>query len=339
MVNLVSTVFFLTSAVASASQASKTCDVEERKLSHALEEEDQAADPNNVQMLQKGHRMKQSLAASPKAVELASDGETAEAREKDGLLQKVVSGADSSVELDSAAVSHVDSADVEGLVNLDHNGNLCMLCGKPLAERVDREYTEFRNDCGAKSSPTGPTREALSQPAEQFLQRAAGNEQSEKNGFCELNFAKSCADAIANRDYLYWAKSLNLTDHRLKATAVWDGKYCQLNGFLSKDLKALQHDFEGMRDKARNLCLQKYSKHESDKLTFLDMMQHANYDDEKGPSLVDAERLAAWNCGMGDMGCDMAMCAYSFCEKSDGTVGLYDECEGWHPIRGMPHVH
>mmetsp|Transcript_156620 Transcript_156620/g.272549 ORF Transcript_156620/g.272549 Transcript_156620/m.272549 type:complete len:345 (+) Transcript_156620:61-1095(+) len=342
MVNFISIfcVSYLAKVVASG-EGLKSCDADERKWSYALGE-DEAADPNSVQLIQKGQRLKSALpgAQQAQAVELASDGEAATPREKDAqgaLLQKAASGAESSVELDSAASSHAESADVEGLVNLDHNGNLCMLCSKPLEERVDREYKEFRTDCGAKSSPTGPAKDDLSKPAAQFLQQAAGNEKSGKNGFCELNFAKSCADAIANRDYLYWAKSLNLTDPRLSATASWDGKYCKMNGFLSKDVRALQHDFEGMQAKARQLCETKYSKHDIEKLTFLDMMQHANYDDGgKGPSLLDAERLAAWNCGMGDVGCDMAMCAYSFCEKGDGTVGLYDECEGWHPVHGMP---
>lgn len=33
---------------------------------------------------------------------------------------------------------------------------------------------------------------------------------------------------------------------------------------------------------------------------------------------------------------DIAMCVYSFCILSDGSVGVYDECDGWDPIRGMP---
>merc|ERR1719230_1344018 len=157
----------------------------------------------------------------------------------------------------------------------------------------------------------------------------------ESNAFCELNFAKSCADAIANKDYLYWAKSIDLKASGSRENSAWDGRYCRQNGFLQSDVKALQHDFEATQAKAKDLCKTKYAKYNIHNITFKDMMAAARYDDAAAPSLEDAELLAAWNCAMGDLGCDMALCAYSFCEKGQGT-GLYDECEGWHPVHGMP---
>ena len=39
---------------------------------------------------------------------------------------------------------------------------------------------------------------------------------------------------------------------------------------------------------------------------------------------------------MGASGCDMTYCAYSFCELGNGKFGMYDECEGWDPVKGMP---
>ena len=39
---------------------------------------------------------------------------------------------------------------------------------------------------------------------------------------------------------------------------------------------------------------------------------------------------------MGGPACDMAYCAYTFCVKEDGSLGIYDDCPGWDPVRGMP---
>merc|ERR1712113_905753 len=58
-----------------------------------------------------------------------------------------------------------------------------------------------------------------------------------------------------------------------------------------------------------------------------------------GELLMDkdsAGQTAAWNCAMGSVSCDIAYCNHAYCEKSDGTVGTMDECEGWDLFRGMP---
>lgn len=232
--------------------------------------------------------------------------------------------------------SPADPGPPDGIVSLDHNGRVCMLCGRPLPERLGgKSYTRFRRDCGGRSSPTGPTAADLTVPAVQFARPGVGAEPP-MNGFCALNFAKSCADAVANEDYLYWPKSLDLASESMSANAPWDARYCSLNGFLERDILALQHNFTGMQAKAHELCSMKYAKHGIDKLTFLDMMSKSRYDDKNAPTLEEAELLAAWNCAMGDLGCDMAMCAYSFCRKGRGSFGLYGECAGWDPVTGMP---
>mmetsp|Transcript_49308 Transcript_49308/g.86831 ORF Transcript_49308/g.86831 Transcript_49308/m.86831 type:complete len:324 (+) Transcript_49308:57-1028(+) len=307
----------LSAASVSASEAcaegsGRACErVQAESLEEALQWEEHSGESTNVQLIQKKSRTK-SAADSSSVDQLTYDAAESSPQGQEKTL---------------------DAADVEGLVTLDHNGHLCMLCSKPLPERVDKEYKEFRTDCGRSSSPTGPAATDLSKPVVQFMEK--GN-QMKKNGFCELNYAKSCADAIANKDYLYWAKSLNLKDPRMRSTAIWDARYCYKNGFLDKDVVALQHDFYGMQAKSRELCKLKYAKHGIEKLSFLDMMTLSKYNDASAPSLQDAEALAAWNCGMGDIGCDMAMCAYSYCVKGNNSIGLYDECEGWDPIKGMP---
>merc|ERR1719188_775675 len=137
------------------------------------------------------------------------------------------------------------------------------------------------------SSPSGPAADALSKP----VMELHGSGEGEKNGFCALNFAKRCADAIANRDYLYWAKSLDLNSSTLRSNAAWDGRYCAMNGFLDKDVVALQHDFEGMSAKGKDLCKTKYAKYNIEKITFKDMMSAARYEDPTAPKLDEAELL------------------------------------------------
>mmetsp|Transcript_97072 Transcript_97072/g.257931 ORF Transcript_97072/g.257931 Transcript_97072/m.257931 type:complete len:361 (-) Transcript_97072:21-1103(-) len=273
------------------------------------------------------HHVAQSAAAADlsKVALHASSAEQASAATKD------VAGANA-----SAAAGEGSSASSDSIVSLDHNGHICMLCGKPLPERMGtRKYTEFRTDCGRRSSPTGPSAADLTVPAVEFA-RSGKSADLSMNGFCALNFAKSCADAVANRDYLYWPKSLDLASAAMSANAPWDARYCGLNGFLHKDIVKLQNNFTGMREKAQELCDTKYAKHGIEKLTFLDMMSKSRYDDKEAPTQQEAELLAAWNCAMGDLGCDMAMCAYSFCHQDKGAFGLYNECAGWDPVEGMP---
>jgi len=236
----------------------------------------------------------------------------------------------------SEAANVTKAAQEDAPISMDHNGHVCMLCSKPLPERTNKNYTEFRTDCGGKSSHTGPTKSSLSVAAVSLHETNDAGEVV-SNGFCELNFAKSCADAVANQDYLYWPKSINLNASASRANAAWDARYCALNGFLEHDIVSLQHDFGGLRSKGETLCKTKYSKYNTEKLSFMDMMSAARYDDETAPKLEEAELLAAWNCAMGDLGCDLALCAYSFCKKGASSEhGLYDECEGWDPVNGMP---
>ena len=84
------------------------------------------------------------------------------------------------------------------------------------------------------------------------------------------------------------------------------------------------------------------------------------------PTVAEAQEMAGWTCAMGTAACDMAYCAYSFCNRAyflsilhatsvslfqtccsslrvvrrgklaNGTLGIYDECEGWDPVKGMP---
>ncbi|CAJ1359662.1 unnamed protein product, partial [Effrenium voratum] len=222
-------------------------------------------------------------------------------------------------------------ASEEHVLSRDHNGKVCMLCNQPLPERLgDRRYSVFRRDCGKHSGPTGPSLEAMATPAAEL----AGDKVAE--GFCALNFAKSCTDAVANQDYLYFPKSIDFEHPSMSSNVRWDGRYCLLNGFLDRSVLELQQNFTALGARAKELCRTKYAKHGIERLNFLDMLQLSKQDDSNAPSIEEAELMAAWNCAMGDLGCDMAMCAYSFCDQGSGQPGLYGQCQGWDPVAGMP---
>lgn len=242
----------------------------------------------------------------------------------------VANDATSATLASSVVSSEHSSVEVIPTTSVDHNGNICLMCGAPLAERLgNKTYAITRKDCGSRSTPTGPRYEDLVRPAVAFIDAAR-----DTNGFCELNFAKSCVDAVANQDYLYWAKSLDLRHPTMRQHAGRDALYCRVNGFLAPDVVRLQSNFTGMQQKAAELCGTRYAKHNISTLSFLNMTSTWRSDGEE-PSQSDAEVLAAWNCAMGDLGCDMAMCAYSFCDKGNGVVGVYDECSNWDPVQGM----
>lgn len=237
-----------------------------------------------------------------------------------------------------AAAEESQAGDTEHVITKDHNGKVCMLCSTPSPERLgDRKYDRFLTDCGSESSATGPSPQAMAKPAVELWKR--GEEIKGANGFCTLNFAKSCADAVANQDYSYFAKSIDFHNPTMRANVRWDGRYCHLNGFLEESVVKLQHNFTALQHHARELCETKYAKHGVERLSFLDMLELSRQEKADAPSLQEAETMAAWNCAMGELGCDIAMCAYSFCDKAGSQPGLYGECEGWDPLVGMPLRH
>merc|ERR1740121_2317550 len=110
-----------------------------------------------------------------------------------------------------------------------------MMCDKPPLHRTGgKQYATFRKDCGSHSTPTGPDMAALTTPVLQLLSK-----DKDMNGFCALNYAKACADAIANEDYLYWAKSLDFSSEDLHREVAFNTRYCQLNGFLDSKVTRL----------------------------------------------------------------------------------------------------
>lgn len=222
-----------------------------------------------------------------------------------------------------------DSPDEEmkkKITTVDMNGKQCALCGDPLPERVDRVYTK-RTDCGNHSIFDDQAR--MLEPISSFNKPGT-------NAWCELNLQKMCADSLYNKDFLFQAKAVDYPRNM-----TYDQVYCKHNGWLKPEIRALQHDFDGMKAKAEEVCnSDRYKRTKWDTtMTLADMSVIYNTGMNRtyaAPTEEEAIFVGSFTCAMGSAGCDMAYCAYSFCEKEDGSFGMYDECEGWDPVKGMP---
>lgn len=136
-----------------------------------------------------------------------------------------------------------------------------------------------------------------------------------------------------NQDFLFWAKSFDVRDPE-RAYMKWA---CVSNGWLTPEFLLLQHDYEATQAKSDELCAsERYLQYGwNTTMTSWDALR--NYMSELGnASVAGAERMEAYKCAMGSLGCDIALCVYSYCIMSDGSIGVYDECDGWDPVRGMP---
>lgn len=229
----------------------------------------------------------------------------------------------------------VTSSMSEWFVTVDVNGRLCMICGEPSAHRSDRDY-EKRTDCGNQSLIEHLGN--VDVPLISFSRQADG-EQPETNAFCELNVQKVCADSIYNKDFLFQAKSIYIPESEpCGETCAYDWWYCKYNGWLKPEIVALMHDFDGMKAESERQCNTKYAKYGwNSTFTQRDQMDAYLPGMARGkPTEDEALIVGAWTCAMGSAGCDMAYCAYTYCDYGDDVVRTYGECEGWDPVKGMP---
>merc|ERR1719401_145431 len=187
----------------------------------------------------------------------------------------------------------------------------------PKAGRINRPYA-LRTDCGKQAITPNVPLITYSHPGQ------AGS--PDTNAWCELGWQTECAQAIYNRDYMFQAKA-----NDIPPGFSWDFFYCKHNGWLEPEYVALQNDFDGMRAKAAAFCEQPEYVNMGWKtsLTMNDFNAAYNPVQMRGwPTKEEAKFMGAWACAMGDAGCDIAMCGYTFCDKGNGTMGLYSECEG-----------
>ena len=130
---------------------------------------------------------------------------------------------------------------MESFESIDVNGRYCSICSMPHADRAPNNSYVQRSDCGNRSYWEHPENGNL--PLSTFIKEAT-EEHNETNGWCELNFEKGCSDAVYNKDYLYFAKSVrwpNLPNIGYSMSS-YDQHFCYYNGWLSAEIRALQHD-------------------------------------------------------------------------------------------------
>jgi len=147
------------------------------------------------------------------------------------------------------------------------------------------------------------------------------------NGFCQMGWPL-CPDAVAAKDYVYYAKGIGRPWVQEKADH--DKNYCGLNGWLKPEIAAIVRNFTATKAKGEELC---HSRYENDfyRTTNIELKLEKFGDVRKKPG---AEKCASWNCAMGDLGCDLAYCNYWYCELEDGSFGTMEECNGFNMKRG-----
>lgn len=178
--------------------------------------------------------------------------------------------------------------------------------------------------CSKSKRPAWTLSAPLDTPGKQFSSEGW-------NAFCQMGWS-ACPDAIANRDYVYHGKSFGYS-HIKHVAAPVDSVYCRAAGFLKPEIASLVHNFTAMHELGQELCRTRFAipYQETANMGFIDI-------NTSRMDANDVARLGAWDCAMsgGELGCTIAMCNYAYCEKSDGSVGVEDECEGWDAVHGMP---
>jgi len=240
----------------------------------------------------------------------------------------------------------------------DMNGRNCSLCGTPLKGRgydgvavysstlapgdtvTPPDYI-VRDDCGNQSDMPVTT------PLVSFTYETTNPVIPYTNAWCETNWQKICADSMANRDYLYQAKTLDVP-----RGSTYDFYYCKYNGFLTKEARtAVASGFDELQNFTAAFCSARASEYDIDSITRKSMLEHyvpGLLADPSVPTVDQARFLGAWLCSMGGTngqrtgaGCDIAYCHYTYGDLDPSATSntpfcMYEECEGWDPLTGMP---
>jgi len=171
------------------------------------------------------------------------------------------------------------------------------------------------------------------------------------NGFCQSGWS-ACPDAVANKDYSYYWKSLG--PEWVKAAGTIDKAYCAKNGWLTPEYRAMLHNFTALHEKAKEECGTKWNKPEyniasssasgvlqavmgSVRAASVLPLKSLLWKAMTNPadilmSELAAHQAAAWNCAMGDVGCDIFYCNAAYCDKGHGVLGELDQCEGYDKV-------
>ena len=224
---------------------------------------------------------------------------------------------------------------------------LSTVCAAPLPGRgYDTKRFLHRNDCGQKPSviyTSAYTVAALQTPLGTLTHNTSVAPYW-TNGWCAFNMQPICADAILNRDYLFFAKSM-----RSPRDDTYDFHYCRLNGWLTKQVRTSVHSFDAHTSWATAECAARDAELQRDGEGSLAASTLASAPisladrHSANESLRSARRRGSATCAYGGgwghlngAACDSAYCAYTFGDLGGGDYCVYDDCKGWDPVLGMP---
>jgi hypothetical protein len=191
----------------------------------------------------------------------------------------------------------------------------------------DGESYQVRATDGCKGRPIESLFASEHATALSFKEMLRRDSAEHWNGFCQMRWTP-CPDAVKAEDYVYYAKSIGLP--WVQAQADHDKHYCGLNGWLKPEIASIVRNFTATKAKGEELC---HSRYETDfyRTTTIELTLE-KFGDVRTPQ--GAENAGAWNCAMGDLGCDLAYCNYWYCELEDGSIGTMEECNGFNKKRG-----
>jgi len=183
-----------------------------------------------------------------------------------------------------------------------------------------------------------------------------------KDHWCQLGFLSpcisECATAHVNKDYRQFVATVGYPwEHHKQRKIVYDGGefytanhifpyddlYCHGNKWHALDFHEVS-DYHGWHAKAAAECqklqvefplLKTWNADEMLKTTKSEIRMLETHLNGRGlaPTTWMMRRHAAFKCGFGDLGCDMAYCAANFCILPGKTPGKYvmghrEQCPG-----------
>jgi len=253
-------------------------------------------------------------------------------------------------------------------IECDMNGNQCSLCGRPLPGRgydgkavysstitpgttIHAPDYILRDDCGNHTTYNVPPLRKLEvslTPVTWFNQQPSQAAfPGWTNAWCETNGQKVCVDAVTNRDYMFQPKTYDIP-----RGFTFDFYYCKYNGWLSAESRAIvTRGFDAMHNDTVGFCAERNREFPLASITSVSMQEYylpGLLGPQHRPTPEQARYLGAWTCAMGGAdgestgsGCDQAYCHYTYGEL-DPAAGaskafcMYEECEGWDQMTGMP---
>jgi len=231
--------------------------------------------------------------------------------------------------------------------------------GKPIS--VAPDYI-VRDDCIEATDPTEFLLRRLSKQTYKYSGAQADLYPGYTNGWCYFGLQTTVAYGFANRDNRWQGKSIDLRGDNApfvtcanSGSCTYDYHYCKYNGFLNVTTRTkVSEGFESVNAYARDFCAWKEAQgYDLDGMIGLQMLNANTVDEDSpmhAPTKDQAEFIGAWLCSMGGLdghggkhsegpAGDMSYCAYTYGDMNPthpGEFCMYDECDGWDPLTGLP---